>query len=149
MQWKKNQGRFRHVGSDHSLVSLVHKSFNHELSLHMQTSDPPSTTDLLLLSPSDNWTSHSVVLSVRRLLPFSWLFWPPTSNTPIALATITLVIYIYSGRAHRKSRARVRILGVDYIENTSCVIRMRVYWIVAQHWAWRGPHRKYFFQCPF
>jgi hypothetical protein len=26
---------------------------------------------------------------------------------------------------------------------------MRIYWPVAQHWAWCGPHRKHFFQCLF
>jgi hypothetical protein len=37
----------------------------------------------------------------------------------------------------------------DHIENTSSVVRMHVYWLVAHHWAWRGPHRKHFFQCLF
>jgi hypothetical protein len=39
--------------------------------------------------------------------------------------------------------------GADHIENTSSVVRMHVYWPVAQHWAWGGPHGKYFFQYPF
>jgi hypothetical protein len=40
-------------------------------------------------------------------------------------------------------------LGADHIEYTSSAVRTLVYWSVAQHWAWRGPHRKHFFQYPF
>jgi hypothetical protein len=29
------------------------------------------------------------------------------------------------------------------IENTSVVVKMRVYWPVAQHWAWRRPHNTF------
>jgi hypothetical protein len=37
----------------------------------------------------------------------------------------------------------------DDIENNSSVVRMRVYWPVAQNWSWRGPYRKHFFQYLF
>jgi hypothetical protein len=38
--------------------------------------------------------------------------------------------------------------GADHIENTSSV-RMRASWPVAQHWVWRGAHRKHFFRYLF
>jgi hypothetical protein len=37
--------------------------------------------------------------------------------------------------------------GVDHTENTSSIVRMRVYWRDVQHLAWCGPHRKYPFYC--
>jgi hypothetical protein len=35
-------------------------------------------------------------------------------------------------------------LGADHVENISSVVRTPVYWPVAQHRAWLGPHRKHF-----
>jgi hypothetical protein len=39
--------------------------------------------------------------------------------------------------------------GADHTENISAVVRMRVHWPVAKHWARRGPRRKHFFQYIF
>jgi hypothetical protein len=101
------------------------KSFNHILNFHRLTSNPSSTINFRWLTPTDN------------CLP-----------------------YVFAARTtqHRKHMSRIRMCGhwsvtntgydADHIENASSVVRMRVYCPVVQHWTWRGPHRKHFFQYP-
>jgi hypothetical protein len=88
---------------------------------------------------SDSLSSTKILL---QLLNSQFQF----SNPP--RCTQTLVIQTRVG-PHGKHVSRVRMRGADRIENTSSVVRMRVYWPVTQHWAWRGPHIKHFFQYPF
>jgi hypothetical protein len=99
----------------------VTKSSNHTLSLLRLASNSSSTTNFPWLSPTDNWLPN------------------------IAAARTT---------QHRKHLSRVTMRvrwpvtstghGAGRIENTSAVVGMRVHLPVAQHWVWRGPHRKHF-----
>jgi hypothetical protein len=102
----------------------VNKYSNHTLSLHRLTSNSSSSTaNFPWLSHTDNWTELSFCCAplYAVVLPFSWLFWSPNSNSVIPLATNRFSLYS---------------LGSNLIENR-----------VTCHTAWRGPHRKHLLCC--
>jgi hypothetical protein len=78
LQWKKNQGRFRHVGSDHSLVSQVLLEW---LRRAHSGPDPP-----LLHSPSEASLS-SLVCRFPIILCTTWFSLPLLSRKEDLKAT--------------------------------------------------------------
>jgi hypothetical protein len=93
----------------------VTKSSNHTLSLHRLTSNPFSAIHLKLMNSQFQFSN--LLLATNRLSLYR-LGSDPTEN-------------MYHVSMH----------GADHIENTFSIVRMRVCWPAAQHWAWRGPHR--------
>jgi hypothetical protein len=139
----------------------VTKSSNHTLSLHKLTSNSSSTSNFPWLSPTDNWlNSHSRILLysfVCRCIPIVLTLQNSKFQfSNLLLATNWLSLYRL-GMEHAKTRhvsdcvfiGPLPALGMARTtENTSFVVRMRVCWPIAQHWAWRRPHRKHFLQYP-
>jgi hypothetical protein len=77
-------------------------------------------------------------------------------TAPTTAISLGIPRYIDSGRTSRKTLVKCEecvFIGpltstghcADHTENTPSVVRMRVYWPVAWHWAWRGLYRKHFF----
>jgi hypothetical protein len=100
-----------------SLIYALHKSLGHAIRFLATDLSQELSLQITMKSSCHFLFNHLALPTLQNSTKFS------NSNSLIPLATNRLSLY-RPGRTSRKTR-----------------VRLRVHWPVAEHWAWRGPHR--------